>query len=72
MVIAVAPFKTVRVKNKTSEWVEGEIAEKIHTYDKLYRRFKFTKLHADEEIYVKTQKGLQNLVRKKRHTLRKN
>ena len=28
---AVAPFKTVRVKNNTSEWFDGEITEKIHT-----------------------------------------
>ena len=39
----VARFKTVKVKNKTSEWFDGEIADKIHTRDKLYRRFKLTK-----------------------------
>ena len=31
VVNAVAPFKTVRVKNNTSEWFDGEITEKIHT-----------------------------------------
>ena len=39
----VARFKTFKVKNKTSEWFDGEIADKIHTRDKLYRRFKLTK-----------------------------
>ena len=32
---AIAPFKTVRIKNNASEWFDGEIAEKIHTRDKL-------------------------------------
>ena len=40
---ALALFKTVRVKNNTSGWFDGEIADKIHTRDKLYKRFKLTK-----------------------------
>ena len=32
---AIAPFKTVRIKNNPSEWLDGEIKEKIHTRDKL-------------------------------------
>ena len=32
---AITPFKTVRIKNNASEWFDGEIAEKIHTRDKL-------------------------------------
>ena len=47
---AIAPFKTVRIKNNASEWFDGEITEKIHTRDKLYQKFKSTKLHVDEEI----------------------
>ena len=34
---AIAPFKTFRVKNNTSEWFDGEIAGKIHTRDALYK-----------------------------------
>ena len=48
---AIAPFKTVRIKNNASEWFDGEITEKIDTRDKLSRKFKSTKLHVDEEIY---------------------
>ena len=40
VVNAVAPFKTVRVKNNTSEWFDGGIEDKIHARDKLYKRFK--------------------------------
>ena len=40
---AAGPFKTVRVKNNTSERFDGEIADKIHTREKLYKRFMLTK-----------------------------
>ena len=51
VVNVIAPFKTVRVKNNTSQWFDGEKKkEKIHTHDKLYKRFKLTKLNVDEEI----------------------
>ena len=49
----VAPFKTVRVKNNTSKCFDREIADKIHMRDKLYKRFKYTKIHVDKEIYKK-------------------
>ena len=39
VVNAVAPFKIVGVKSNTSEWFDGEIADTIHTQDKLYKRF---------------------------------
>ena len=64
--ITVAPFKTVRVKNDTSAWFDGEIADKIHTRDKLYERFSLTKLHVDEEIFKEAQNVVQNLIRKKK------
>ena len=66
MVNVVAPFKIVRVKNNTSDWFDGEIAEKIHTRDKLSKRFKLTKLYVDEEISKEAQKVVQNLIWKKK------
>ena len=37
---SIASFKTVRIKNSASEWFDREIAEKIHTQDKLFKKFK--------------------------------
>ena len=73
-VIAVACFKTVRVKNNTSEWFDGKTADKIHTRDKLYIRFKLTKLYVEKEIYKETQNIVQNFFRRKNkaYPLRKN
>ena len=68
VVNAIAPFKTVRVKNNTSEWFGGEITGKTHIRDKLYRRFELTKLHVHEEMYKQVRNAVQNLIRKKRKT----
>ena len=64
MVNVVTPFKIVMVKNKASQWFYGEIADKIHMRDRLYKRFKLTKSHVDGEIYKEAQKVVQNLIRK--------
>ena len=34
----VAPFKQSKVKNRSQEWFDGEVAEKISTRDKLYQK----------------------------------
>ena len=34
--------------------------------DKLYKRFKLTKLHVDEEIYKEARNVVQNLIRRKK------
>ena len=62
VVNAIAPFKKVRVKYNTSKWFDGEIADKIHTRDKLYERFKLTKLQVDEEIYKEARNIVQTLI----------
>ena len=54
MVNAVAPFKTVKVKNNRGEWFDGEI-EDTYARDKPSRRFKLTKLHVDKKMYKEAQ-----------------
>ena len=63
---AIVPFKAVRIKKNASEWFDGETAEKMHTRDKLYKKFKSTKLHVDEEIYKEARNTIQNLILKKK------
>ena len=60
------PFKTVRIKNNAGEWFDGEIAERIHTRDKLYKKFESAKLHIDEEICKETRNTVHNLIQKKK------
>ena len=60
-------FQTIRVKNNTSEWFDGEITGKIHKRDELYKRFKLTKLTFDEEIYQEARNVVQKFIRKKKN-----
>ena len=46
-----APFKERRIKLRTQEWFDGEIAESILKRNKLYKKFKKTKLKIDEQIF---------------------
>ena len=62
----VAPIKTVRIKNNTREWFDGEIGEEIYKRDKLHKKFKLTKLHVDEDLYKEARNAVQNLIRKKK------
>ena len=39
-----ASYKTIRVKNQSSEWFNGELAEQISNRDKLFKKFKKSKL----------------------------
>ena len=46
-----APTETIRIKSNTDEWFDGETTEKIATRDKLFRKFKKSKLNMEEIIY---------------------
>ena len=35
-----APYKTIRAKNQSDEWFDGELAEQISNRDKLFKKFK--------------------------------
>ena len=62
----IAPSKEIRIKNNMQEWFDREIAELIHALEKLFLKFKKSKLHIDEENYKKVKYQVQNLIRKKR------
>ena len=62
----IAPSKEIRIKNNTQEWFDREIAELIHAREKLFLKFKKSKLHIDKENYKKVKYLVQNLVRKKK------
>ena len=68
-----APYKTIRVKNQSNEWFDGELAEQISNRDKLFKKFKKSKLHIDELIYKEAKNTVQRLIKEKKKTFsRKN
>ena len=59
----IAPSKEIRIKNNTQEWFDREIAELTHAREKLFLKFRKSKLHIDEENYKKIKYQVQNLIR---------
>ena len=47
----VVPIKERRFKRNSQEWYDGEIADEIKNRDKLFKKFKNSKLHIDKDIY---------------------
>ena len=47
----VVPVKNKRMKRFSQEWFDREISEKLIICDKLFKKFKKTRLHVDKEIY---------------------
>ena len=58
----ITSIKVVKVKKGLSEWGDGEIAEKIHTRDKLCKTVERAKFYVDKDIYKETQIAVQSLV----------
>ena len=68
----VAPIKERRVKQNSQEWFDGEIAYEIKNRDKLFKKFKKSKLHIDKDIYNAARFKVRKMIfNKKRSFLEK-
>ena len=61
-----ALYKTTRVKNQSNEWFDGELAEQISNRDKLFKKFKKSKLHIVELMYKEAKNTVQRLIKAKK------
>ena len=61
-----APYKTIRKKNQSNKWFDGELAEQISNRDKLFKKFKKSKLHINELIYKEAKNTVQRLIKEKK------
>ena len=64
-----APTKTIRVKNNTNEWFDGEIAAKKSVRDKLFRKFWKSKLNVDKILYKEVWNTVGALIKDKKRKL---
>ena len=62
----VAPFKQSKVKNRSQDWFDGEVAEKISARDKLFKKFKKSRLHVDEICFKEARNVAENFIKKKK------
>ena len=69
----VAPLKERRVKQISHELFDGEIADETKNRDKLFKKFKKSKLQIDKDIYNAARFKLQKMtISKKEHFLKTN
>ena len=59
----IAPSKEIRMKNNNQDWFDREVADLIHVREKLFLKFKKSKLHIDEEIYENIRNQVQKLIK---------
>ena len=58
----VAPIKERRVKQNSQEWFDGEITDEIKNRDKLFKKFKNSKLHIDKDIYNVARDKIRKMI----------
>ena len=68
----VAPLKERRVKQNSQEWFDGEIADEIKNRDKLFRKFKKSKLQIDKDNYNAARHKLQKMIINKKRAFLEN
>ena len=67
----VAPIKGRQIKENSQEWFDGEIADEIKNREKLFKKFKKSKLHVDKDIYNAVRYKLQKMIFNKKRAFSK-
>ena len=62
VVDSAAPCKTKRVKGNTQKWFDREVLENINTRKKLFKKFKKSRLHIDNDLYKKAKYNTLKLI----------
>ena len=57
-----APSKNKRIKGTSQGWFDAEIMEKISDRDKLFKKFKRSRLHSDKDNYKEAKNEVQKLI----------
>ena len=66
MIERISPNKEVRIKNDNQEWFDGEVLEKIRIRDKLFTKYKKSRLNVDKDIYHNARNVAHSLILKKK------
>ena len=56
--------KKIIIKKYNKDWFDREVSNLIHVLEKLFIKFKKSKLRIDEEIYKKVRNHVQNHIKK--------
>ena len=67
-----APIKEMRVKQNSQEWFDGEIANEIKNCDKLFKKFKKSKLHIAKDVYNAARYKVRKMIFNKKRSFFEN
>ena len=68
----ITPYKSKRVKGNTQKWFDGKVLEKLNLRNKLFKKFKKSRLHIDKELYKKSKyDALRLIASKNKHFLKR-
>ena len=70
VIALVAPIESRQIEQNLQKWFDSEAAEKITVHDKLFKKFKKSKLHIDREKYKIARYEVQKLVSYKKNIFR--
>ena len=62
----IAPIKEIRIKGNTQPWFDEEIIEEIRIREKMFSKFKKSKLHVDNVNYKKARNRVQSKIKEKK------
>ena len=62
-----APFKERRIKLRTQEWFDGEIADQIDIRESLFKKFKKSRLHIDKQLFKGAKYQVNKLTKGKKN-----
>ena len=70
----ITPCKTKRVKDNSKEWFDSVVSEGIYNKDKLFKKFKKSRLSLEQENYKKGRYEVKKLIAEKKRetTLKQN
>ena len=67
-----APIKEMRVKQNSQEWFDGEIANEIKNCDKLFKKFRKSKLHIAKDVYNAARYKVRKMIFNKKRSFFEN
>ena len=58
----IAPYRNKRIKRNTQKWFDTEVLEKVNARDKIFKKFKKSRLIIDKGLYKKAKYNASNLI----------
>ena len=62
----IASYRNKRTKKNTQKWFDGEVLEKLNARDRLFKKFKKSRLHMDKQLLKKAKYDTSKLITTKK------